>query len=145
MKKYLEIIKGLGLIFLLFVSVGIVAGSDDSDDIHTVSVKISQVSESENGGDPVTNNYEKDMTTTESTDVQVNGEISEKGSSITTNLGDTTTDTEDTTTSESDDPVGMPEFKIGESPDEFNAKLSVWISSMLDDMDPIVNINDFLV
>ncbi len=145
MKKHLEIIKGLGLIFLLFVSVGVVAGSDSDDNIHTVSVTIKQVSESENSGDPVANNYEKEITTTGSTDVRVNGKISNGEASLTISLGDTTTSTDDTTTIESDDPVGMPEFKIGESPDEFNAKLSVWISSMLGDMDPIVNINDFMV
>jgi hypothetical protein len=143
MKKHLEIIRGLGLIFLLFISFGIVAASDDSDDIHTVSVTIEQTSSSENGGDIVTNTYNKDFETTESTDVQVSGVISGDKASVTTNLDDTTTTEDDTTTTESNNPVGMPEFRIDESSEKFTEKLSAWISFMVDDVDPILSIDDF--
>jgi hypothetical protein len=143
LKKHLKIIKGLALIVLLFVSVGVVVASDDSDDIHTVSVTITQASASGNGEDAVTNNYEKDITTTESTDVQVTGVISKNEASLTTNLGDTATNKDDTTTTESDDTLTAPEFKIGESPEEFTAKLNKWISFIVDSDDMLININDF--
>jgi ABC-type glycerol-3-phosphate transport system substrate-binding protein len=143
LKRYLDIIKGLALIALLFVSVGVVVASDDSDDIHTVSVTITQTSASENGADAVTNNYEKEITTTESTDVQITGVVSENEASLTTNLGDMATDNDDVTTTESDDTLAAPEFKIGESPEEFTAKLNKWISFMVDSEDMLININDF--
>jgi hypothetical protein len=142
MKRCLEIIRELSLIILLFVSVGVVAASDD---IHTVSVTITQVSASGNGADAVTNNYEKEITTTESTDVQITGVISENEASLATNLGDITTNEDDTTTAESDDTLAMPEFKIGESPEGFTIKLHKWISFMVDNEDLRININDFRI
>ncbi|HSD57399.1 MAG TPA: hypothetical protein VLB04_04390 [Methanotrichaceae archaeon] len=144
MKKVLEIMKVFGLFLLLFAFVGAIDASDDSDDsddIHTVSVTITQTSESEEGN-PVTNTYNKEIETTESTDVEVIGEISDNGASVTTNMGETNTNKDDTITTESDDQFSMPEFKIGESPEKFTAALSKWISSMIDESS-IVKIDDF--
>lgn len=146
MKKVLEIMKVFGLFLLLFAFVGAVAASDDSDDIHTVSMIINQVSESEDGN-PVKNTYNKEIKTTESTDVEVKGSISDNEALLTTNMGEMTTNEDDTTTdttTESIDPVGMPEFKIGESPDMFTAALSKWISSMLDE-NSLETTDDFLL
>ncbi len=143
-KRQLEIIKGLGLLMLLFVSVSVVAASDsdDSDDIHTVSVTITQTSLAEEGEKPVTNNYFKEIESTEPTNVQIKGDISEDKPSLITNMGEMTTNRDDMT-SESTDSVGMPDFKLAQSsPDEFNAALSKWISSMIDDDLSLITIDD---
>lgn len=146
MKKHLEIMKRFGLFLLLFAFVGAVAASDDSDDIHTVSLTINQVSESEDGN-PVKNTYNKEIKTTESTDVEVKGSISDNEALVTTNMGEMTTNEDDTTTdttTENADSAAMPEFEIGESPDEFTAALSKWISSMLDE-NSLETTDDFLL
>lgn len=140
-KKVLEIMKVFGLFLLLFAFVGAIDASDDSDDTHTVSVTITQTSESEKGN-PVTNTYNKEIETTESTNVEVIGEISDNGASVTTNMGEMNTNKDDTITTESDDQFSMPEFKIDESPEKFTAALSKWISSMIDES-LIVKMDDF--
>ncbi len=149
MNKYMKIIKGFSILLLLFVLVGVVAGSDnsnDSDDTHTVSVTITQTSSPEEGGDTVTNTYNKEIETNESTDVEVIGEISEDDASVTTNVDDMPIDMDDTTTTETTDSVGMPNFEIGESTlEEINMEISIWISSMIDDVKPPLMINDFSV
>lgn len=149
-KKHLEIIRELGLIFLLFVLAGAVAASDDtqtdSDDTHTVSVTITQTSAPEEGDDAVTNTYNKEIETNESTDVQVTGVISEDEASVTTNVDDMPINMDDTTATETTDSVGMPDFEIGEStPEEINKELSIWISSIIDDVKQPLRISDFSV
>ncbi len=146
MKKYMKIIKWFSILLLLFVLVGVVAGSDDSDDTHTVSVAITQTSSPEEGGDTVTNTYNKEIETNESTDVEVTGEISEDDASVITNVDDMPINMDDTTTTETTDSVGMPNFEIGESTlEEINKEISIWISSMIDDVKPPLMINDFSV
>lgn len=137
MERYLEIVKRFGLLLLFFVLVSAVAVGESA-----VTVTITQTSSTDDGGDTVTNTYSKEIKTTESTDVEVTGSISEDGPSITTNVDDTATNMDDTTT-ESVDPAAMPEFKIGETTtDEFAAEMSKWISSVLDES-PIVRTDDF--
>ncbi len=153
MKKYMKIIKWFSILLLLFVLVGAVAGSDnsdDSDDTHTVSVTITQTSSPEEGGDTVTNTYNKEIETNESTDVEVTGEISEDDASVTTNVDDMPIDMDDTTTTETTDSVtdsvGMPNFEIGESTlEEINMEISIWISSIIDDVKQPLRISDFSV
>ncbi len=149
-KKHLEIISELGLIFLLFVLAGAVAASDntqaDSDDTHTVSVTITQTSAPKESDDAVTNTYNKEIETNESTDVQVTGVISEDKASVTTNVDDMPINMDDTTATETADSVGMPDFEIGEStPEEINKELSIWISYIIDDVKQPLRISDFSV
>ncbi len=143
LKNHLKIIKVLALNFLLFVSVGIVA-AEDSDDTHTVSVTIEQLSANEVGGEPIENTYFKEVESNESTDVQVNGEICGDEALIDTNMGPMTENEDDTPITESSDFVAVPDFDIGEStPEEISQEISIWISSMIDDIDLHPTICDF--
>lgn len=129
MKRYLEIIKGLGLSILLFVMVSTIAMSENS---YTVSVTIVQSSTSGDGdkANTVVNTYSKESDTP---GVHVTSEISGSGSSVITDDDNATPD--DATPTESDDSNATPPFfQLGElTSEEYNAALSEWITSVIEE------------
>jgi len=130
-KKHLEIIRELGLIILLLISVGVTAASDE---IPTTSVTIKQVSVSEEGDLPIVNTYNDIF---ESTETHIRCGISGGVISI-------ITDEVDTIITEIPDPiVSMPKIQIGQPPEKFTDELSTWISFKMDNMDQSLTIDDF--
>ncbi len=138
MKRYLEIIKGLGLILLLFVMVSTVATSDNS---YTVSVTIVQSSTSgdEDEANTVINTYTQESDTP---GVHVKSEISGSGSSVVTDDDNATPD-DSTPTESADSDVKPPFFQLDElTSDEYNAKLSEWVMSVIEE-EPLETFDDF--
>lgn len=129
MKRYLEIIKGLSLLLLLFVMVSAIATSDNS---YKVSVTIVQSSSSgdSNKANTVINTYTEERDTP---GLHVKSEISGSGSTVITDKDDVTPD--DATPTENDDSgVTPPFFQLGElTSEEYDAALSEWIISVIEE------------
>jgi hypothetical protein len=138
LKKHLELVKGLGLLLLLFVLASAVAVSENT---YRSSVTIMQSSSSGDGDEAYTviNAYTRES---DSPEMHVTGIISGSGSSIITNQEDMDKDN-DKSPAKGADSGTMPAFQFGElTPEEYNGELSEWILSTLD-RDPFITIGDF--
>jgi hypothetical protein len=131
-KIHLKIIKGFGLLLLLFVLVSAVAVSDST---HKVSVTIlSSSSEDSDDANTIVNSYTVES---DSPNVHVKSVISGSGSSEITSEEDTIP------TESTDSGIMPPDFQLdGLTREEYNDELLEWILSMLDE-DPLLTIGDF--
>lgn len=132
MKNSLRIFKGLGLILLFSVLVGMVAASDG---IHTSSVTISQSISPD-----ITNTYNKESG---APDIYVIGIVSGNSASITTNAEDTKTVDTKTPDTKTTDPGVMPIFQHGMTFEGFSDELWGWFLFSLDDNSPLATIDYF--
>lgn len=139
MKRLLKIIKGLGLILLLFTLVSSIGVSDSS---YEASAKIVQAS-TEDGKEATTimNTYTKDCDDT--TGIHVTAEISGSGEKTITDE-DGVIPTEEDTAPVEDETTSIttpPKFESGESLEEFDTEVEAWVQYILEEA--LLKIDDF--